>query len=101
MCAAAPRLLGGASAARLQPGLDEQLAQRCVDSGESLPLGELPGRRARHDDDVVTRARAPASAWAKASLSRRFTRLRSIAPPTLRDTDRPSRGRSAAGLGNE
>src|SRR5271154_2219432 len=40
------------------------------------------------------------SAAAKASRSNRLTRLRSTAPPTLRETDNPSRGRSADAFGN-
>src|SRR4029077_11278927 len=41
-----------------------------------------------------------ASACANAWRSIRLTRLRSTAPPTFRDTDRPRRGRCAEGFGN-
>ena len=70
-----------------------QLGERGADPVEALALGELARRRARHDDDVVAGRDACASA-PNASRSRRLTRLRSTAPPTLRDTDRPSRGPS-------
>src|SRR5262249_51438103 len=45
-------------------------------------------------------ARRFASVCANASRSSRLTRLRSTAPPTFRDTDRPRRGRSAVAFGN-
>src|SRR6516165_5256717 len=45
-------------------------------------------------------ARRFASVCANASRSSRLTRLRSTAPPTLRDTDRPRRGRSVVSFGN-
>ena len=65
---------------------------------EALALGELARLGPRDDDDVVVgRARARPRA-ANASRSRRLTRLRSTAPPTLRDTDSPRRGPSRRGV---
>src|SRR4051794_32540393 len=39
------------------------------------------------------------AAASKASRTRRLTRLRGTAPPTLRDTDKPSRGRAPSSCG--
>ena len=55
-----------------------------------------PGRAAREDVVMVGRRRPPTSS--NAARSRRFNRLRSTAPPTLRETARPSRGPSSPGL---
>ena len=82
-----------------QAGLGDQLRERRVDA-----LRGPRARPARRDGRATTTTSWPgaqlASLRANASRSRRLTRLRSTAPPTLRDTDRPSRGRSAAGFGN-
>ena len=59
---------------------------------QALALGELARFGPRHDDDVVVGGQRAAASRANASRSRRLTRLRSTAPPTLRETDRPRRG---------
>ena len=46
----------------------------------------------RDDDRVGVRPAGASLSCANASRSSRLTRLRSTAPPTLRETDRPSRG---------
>ena len=80
------------------PARVEQLPKRRVDPRQALALGQLADLGTRHDNHVLARVQLALHA-AKASRSSRFTRLRSTAPPTLRETESPSRGRSVAELG--
>ena len=74
----------------------KQFAQRTGDPVETLTLGESPSVGARDDHGVGSRRAARPLSSANASRSSRLTRLRSTAPPTLRDTDSPSRGGSTS-----
>jgi hypothetical protein len=66
---------------------------------EALALGQL-ARRGRATTTTSWPGLSSASRCANASRSSRLTRLRSTAPPTLRDTDSPSRGRRRDAFGN-
>ena len=69
----------------------QQLAQLAGKPGEAARVCRLgePGAGDAHDVDA---AGAASASSAKASRRRRLSRLRSTAPPTLRDTESPSRG---------
>ena len=80
-----------------QPRLRNQLAERSF-----APASPSRSTSSAADGRATTTtswpARSSSSARANASRSIRLTRLRSTAPPTLRDTDSPRRGRSADGV---
>src|ERR1035438_8939172 len=84
---------------------------RSPDLTSSSPSAEpIPARPSRSASSSASGRATTTTSWPgasvgstseKASRSRRLTLLRSTAPPTFRDTDRPIRGCSTAALGNE
>ena len=80
---------------RGQPGLVEQLADRRLDACRARRGRTTQARRGERRSRRRDRQGTRSASAANASRSRRLTRLRSTAPPTFRDTDRPSRAESA------
>jgi hypothetical protein len=86
-------------------GEPERRPARSINSSSDAPIPPRPSRSAnsRASGRATTTTSCPplnsSATPAKASRRSRFTRFRSTAPPTLRETDRPRRGLSAAGLG--
>src|SRR5262249_26341548 len=70
----------------------------CTPASPSLSASSPTGGRATITTSCF--AGSEPSSCAKASRSSRFTRLRSTAPPTFRDTDRPSLGLCADAFAN-
>ena len=73
----------------------DELSERAANALEPVALGELARLGPRHDHEVVA-AGSSSRQRPNASRSRRLTRLRSTAPPTLRETDSAEPRRSAS-----
>ena len=89
------------SPARPRAGPRDRSVRRARHRFPSIP--RAPPARGHPGGATTTMSwpgRSSGSVRANASRSSRLTRLRSTAPPTLRDTDSPSRGCDVDGLGN-
>ena len=82
------------------PASRQHLAQRLCDALLAALAPSSPSVGARDEHEVVAVGELRRAAQ-KASLSRRFIRLRSTAPPTLRPTEIPSRGSSPESVARE